>query len=208
VGALVVACGVEAVRPDWVSLPARPGKAELDPLLEPDLSRIVIVGDDAALGAVVLRLLRRSRLDLAVGFVPMGSSVVAGLWGLPAAGRVELAMEGAVRELPLVRDDSGGVLMGLGTIGPVDGEAYCDDQLALRGKAPRVEVSPDPEGGGVAGRVVRRGFPRARVAVYRGRAFQVGCHPTSVSVDGVAHPRPVTGWTWYRHTEQLRAISR
>jgi hypothetical protein len=25
-------------------------------------------------------------------------------------------------------------------------------------------------------------------------------------VDGVPHPRPVTRWTWYRHTEDLRAI--
>jgi hypothetical protein len=98
------------------------------------------------------------------------------------------------------------VLVGRGTIGPVDGEAYCDDQLALRGRASRVEVSPDPSGG-VAGRVVRRGFPRARVATYRGRAFQVGCHPTSVTVDGVAHPRPATRWTWYRHTEPLRAVT-
>jgi len=24
--------------------------------------------------------------------------------------------------------------------------------------------------------------------------------------DGVPHPRPATRWTWYRHTEDLRAI--
>jgi hypothetical protein len=206
VGALVVACGVEAVRPEWVSLPARPGKAELDPLFGADPSRVVVVGSDASLAAVVLRLLRGDRLGVEVGFVPVGDSVVADLWGLPAAGRVELAMEGSARRVPLVRDDSGGVLVGRGTIGPVSGEAYCDDQLALRGKARAIEVSPDVDGG-LVGLVVRRGFPHRRADAYRGRAFQVGCHPTSVIVDGVAHPRPVTRWTWYRHTEDLLAIT-
>ncbi len=205
-GSLVVACGVEAARPDWVSLPARPGKSDLDPLLGDAVSRIVVAGSDASLAAVVLRLLRADRLDVAVGFVPVGDSVVAGLWGLPGGGAMELALDGAARSLPLVRDDSGGVLVGRGTMGPVTGEAYCDDQLALRGQARLIEVSPDA-GGGVLGRVVRRGFPRARAAVYRGRAFQVGCHPAGVVVDGVAHPRPVTRWTWYRHTEDLLAIA-
>ena len=32
-----------------------------------------------------------------------------------------------------------------------------------------------------------------------GRAVQVGCLPATVVHDGVAHPRPVTRWAWYRH---------
>jgi hypothetical protein len=39
-----------------------------------------------------------------------------------------------------------------------------------------------------------------------GRAVQVGCLDAQVVSDGVAHPRPVTRWTWYRHTEPLRLV--
>jgi hypothetical protein len=138
-----------------------------------------------------------------VGFVPANRrvSAVAGLWRLPAAAE-EFALAGEPVAIPLVRDDSGGVLVGRGRIGPVDGEAYCDDQLALRGRARAIEVTPDPAGvrGSVRGGLLRR-------RAYRGRAFQVGCHPATVTVDGVEHPRPVRRWTWYRHTEDLRAIA-
>jgi hypothetical protein len=210
VGALVVACGVAIGHPGSQEVPSVPGKADLDPLLATGPDRVVVFGSDASLAAVVLRLLRTELLTgLPVGFVPVAhrDSAVARLWNLPAARTeaVELALGGAARTLPLVRDDSGGVLVGLGTVGPVDGEAYCDDQLALRGRARVIEVTPDSAG--VAGRVVRGGRFRKRAEVLRGRAFQIGCHPVTVVHDGIPHPRPVTRWTWYRHTEDLRAIS-
>jgi hypothetical protein len=210
VGALVVACGVAAGHPGSHEVPSVPGKSALDPLLATDPDRVVVFGSDASLAAVVLRLLRTERLaGLPVGFVPVahGDSAVARLWNLPAGrdAAVELAVGGAAHPRPLVRDDSGGVLLGLGTLGPVDGEAYCDDQLALRGRASVIEVTPDPAG--VAARVVRAGLLRKRSETFRGRAVQVGCHPTTSVHDGVTHPRPVTRWTWYRHTEDLRAIS-
>jgi hypothetical protein len=153
---------------------------------------------------VVLRLLRTERLALPVGFVPDGRSVVATLWGLPSryADAVEFALTGEPVAVPLVRDDAGGVLVGRGTTGALEGEAYCDDQLALRGRASLIEVFPDPAGvrGTVHSRLLRR-------HTYQGRAFQIGCHPTSVAHDGVPHPREVTRWTWYRHTEDLRAVT-
>lgn len=203
---LVVACGVAAARPGWHEVGAAPGKAELDPLFATAPERVVVVGRDAGLAAVVVRLLRTDRLaDVAVGFVPTDRkhSVVAGLWRLPDDAE-EFALTGEPVERPLVRDDSGGVLVGRGRIGPVHGEAYCDDQLALRGRAAAIEVTPDPAG--VCVRVVTGGLLR-RARTYRGRAVQVGCHPTTVSRDGVEHPRPVPRWTWYRHTEDLRAIA-
>lgn len=209
-GALVVACGVAAGRPEWRELPAMPGKSDLDPLLVDAVDRVVVHGTDASLAAVVLRLLRTDRLaGLPVGFVPLAwkRSAVATLWGLPSstAAAHELAVTGPSQQLPLIRDDSGGVLVGRGSVGPVDGEAYCDDQLALRGQAKVIEVRPDPAG--VLGRVVRGGLFRTRAESYRGRAFQVGCHPTTVVRDGIPHPRPVSRWTWYRHTEDLLAIT-
>jgi hypothetical protein len=53
---------------------------------------------------------------------------------------------------------------------------------------------------------VVRGRPR-RPETFRGRAFQIGCEPATAEHDGITHPRPVRRWTWYRHTEDLRAIS-
>jgi hypothetical protein len=206
VTAVVLACGVPAERPDWWELPAIPGKSDLDPALAATPDRIVVAGSDASLAAVVLRLVRTERLDLVVGFVPAENSAAAEVWGLPRprADALELALTGEPRGLPVIRDDNGGVLVGRGTAGPLSGEAYCDDQLALRGRARRIEVSPDPAGG-VVGHV-RRGRFRS-TEVFRGRAFQIGCHPATVTHDGVPHPRPVTRWTWYRHTEDLRAVA-
>jgi hypothetical protein len=209
VGALVVACGVAATRPGWREVPAIPGKSDIDPLLVSGVDRIVVFGTDAGLAAVVLRLLRTERLEVPVGFVPLAhkDSTVARLWNLPP-GRdeaIDLAVGGEAHRSPLVRDDAGGVLVGLGRLGPLDGEAYCDDALALRGRARVIEVTPGPAG--VSARVVKGGLLRKRSAAFAGRAFQVGCEATTAVHDGVPHPRPVKRWTWYRHTEDLRAIS-
>lgn len=205
-GALVLACGVPAARPDWRALPANPGRAELDPLLASAHGRVVVVGADADLAAVVQRLVRAERLaELTVGFVPVRpeDSTVARLWNLPADA-LDLALSADPVPIPVVRDDSGGVLVGLGRIGPVAGEAYCDDQLALRGRAKAIEVTPDPLG--VCARVISGRFGR-KPRTYRGRAVQIGCRPaTTVTANGVEHPRPVPRWTWYRHTEELRAV--
>jgi hypothetical protein len=189
-------------------VPAVPAKPDLDPLLADGPDRVVVVGTDASLAAVVVRLLRNALLaQVAVGFVPVARSAVAGLWQLPAGrdAALELATAGEARSIPLVRDDAGGVLMGLGRVAPVEGEAYCDDQLALRGRARVIEVTPDPAG--VAGRVVQGGLIRRHSRTFTGRAFQIGCEPTTVVHDGITHPREVRRWTWYRHTEDLRAIS-
>jgi hypothetical protein len=205
VGAVVLVCGpaVVGARPGVarVAVPARPAKADLDPVLADDPERVIVAGTDADLAAVVLRLLRAERLDIAVGFVPHRRTRASRLWGLPA-DPLELALHGEPSAFPLVRDDSGGVLVGRGSLGPVNGEAYCDDQLALRGRAKRIEVMPDPAGG-VTGRVVRFG---RRTREFHGRAFQTGCHPTTVIHDGITHPRPVPRWTWYRHPVDLRAV--
>ncbi|NKQ55909.1 hypothetical protein HFP15_23820 [Amycolatopsis sp. K13G38] len=186
----------------------RPGKAELDALL--DDGPLIVAGTDADLAAVVVRLLRKEKLAATpVGFVPLDpASEVAALWGLPIdpARALGVATRGEVDPVPLIRDDSGGVLVGRGTFGAIRGVAYCDDELALRGTARSIEVSPDPEGG--AGLVVRvlKGLVFKRPVTFGGRAFQLGCVPTRPTCDGVPYPRAITRWTWYRHTEDLRLI--
>nr|WP_236790784.1 hypothetical protein [Amycolatopsis sp. GM8] len=186
----------------------RPGKDEVDPLLDDGL--LIVAGTDADLAAVVLRLLRKEKLGTTrVGFVPSDPlSDVAALWGLPTdpARALAVATQGEVDPVPLLRDDNGGVLVGRGTFGAIRGVAYCDDQVALRGTARSVEVSPDADGGpGLTVRVVR-GLVFKRPVNFAGRAFQLGCIPTRPVSDGVPFPRAITRWTWYRHTEDLRLV--
>jgi hypothetical protein len=192
------------------AVPARPGRKELGEILAGlDGRRLVVCGTDADLAAVLLRLLRTEVVGtVPVGYVPVvASSAVARLWGLPTAPTTaaDLALRGEPDRVPLVRDDAGGVLVGLGVVRPVDGVAYCDDEVVLRGRAARLEVVPD-RALGLMVRVVRGGllWHRAvRQAV--GRAVQLGCAPTDVWRDGVAD-RTTDRWTWYRHTEDWQLI--
>ena len=191
-----------------VALPARPGKADLDPVLAGNPRRLVVAGDDADLAAVLQRLLRSDRLDVELAYLPARRSDAAKTWGLPSDAA--LAFEGKASSVPLVRDDSGGVLVGRGEVRGIRGECYCDDVLVLRGSAPRLVVAPGL--GGVAVRAGRMGrLPDGAVhpvpptatkgrgsAV--GRTAQLGGEPMTVITDGVAHPRQVRRWTWYRHT--------
>ena len=216
--ALVLACGNTRVADgsplhtdsDVQVVPARPDRATLDPLLA-GVERVVVHGTDADLAAVALRLLRKERLEtVSVGFVPVDpASAVRALWDLPAdpVRAAELALGGEVDPVPLIRDDTGGVLVGLGVLPRVRGVVYCDDTVALRGRASRIEVTPDPErGAGLVMRVVRTGLTGKRVHTFHGRAVQAGCLPMIPRSDGVDHPREAGRWTWYRHTADLRLI--
>lgn len=207
---LVLACGDAATRLPGVDgvtverLPSRPGKGDVDPLLAPAL---VVAGTDTDLAAVVLRLLRKDAVaTTTVGYVPSDpDSAVAALWGLPTdpATALRLALTGAERPVPLVRDDAGGVLVGRGVISPVRGIAYCDDTVALRGLARSIEVHAGEDSLVVT---VTRGRLLRRRHTFRSRAFQLGCEPVVPVSDGVPYPRPMTRWTWYRHTEDLRLV--
>lgn len=212
---VVLACGGDADTPDRVSgmrviaLPPRPGKADVDPVLfDQEATHLVVAGTDTDLAAVVLRLQRTQRLaTTSVGFVPAhADSAVADVWRLPTepARALRLAARGDVDAVPLLRDDAGGVLVGRGVVRPTRGVAYCDDERVLRGQARSITVQPDEAGGpGLLVRVAR-GVLSNRPVTSTGRAFQLGCVPTAPISDGVAHPRAVTRWTWYRHTEDLR----
>jgi hypothetical protein len=220
VAASILACGSAVTSGEWEKLrsspgsraheiPATPGKSDVDPLLE-ELAggHLVVHGSDADLAAVVLRLLRTERLDVPVGYVPVDrDSPVARRWELPA-DPVGAALDGQVAPFPLVRDDNGGVLLGLGVLGAtggVRGTVYCDDATALRGPARRVEVHPDPELG-LRVRVVRKALLRNKVSSLCGRAVQYGGEPETPVSDGVTHPRALPRWTWYRHTADLLVV--
>ena len=221
----------------WVDLPATPGREQVDPLLAEHEGHLVVLGTDADLAAVVLRLLRKGRLsDVTVGYLPVAASPASRLWNLPTGpAGTELALRGRPRPVPLVRDDNGGILVAAGAIAPITGQVYCDDQQVLHGSARSLEVAPDPAAealpesalpesalseptadpraaelrpalDGLRVTAVRRGFPRRRRTVVRGRAAQASFRPATVLRDGVAHPRPAEQWGWYRHTEDLRLV--
>ncbi len=230
-GAMVLACGradgvtasaVLSARPDVTvhRVPAQPGKNDVDHLLarvgdgaadatrDTVADRVVVVGEDADLAAVVLRVLRMNRLaELTVGFAPLSvTSPAAAIWGLPGNGdaALELALTGEPTTVPLVRDGNGGVLLGEGRLGPLRGVAYCDDTMVLRGPARSIQVAPHATGIQVT--VTHAKWFRRSVAKVRCRAFELGCLPAIVVSDGVPHDRPVHRWHWYRHTEDLRLV--
>jgi hypothetical protein len=194
-----------------VALPARPGRADLDPVLADGPRRLVVHGDDADLAAVLLRLLRSERLDVEVAYLPSGRSAVAALHGLPTGrAALDLALTGRADPVPLARDDTGGVLAGRAEIRGLVGECFCDDVLVLRGTARRLVATVGPGGlavrAGRTGRLpdgVTRPVPltaRSGRGSAAGRAVQIGGPGFVPVADGVAHPRPLERRTWYRHT--------
>ncbi|HEY2699965.1 MAG TPA: hypothetical protein VGJ45_31215 [Pseudonocardiaceae bacterium] len=213
--AVVLACGVDPIaQRDGIvmrRLPARPGKDDIDPILdELDGRRLVVAGTDADLAAVVLRLLRTERVtSVDIGYLPSSTdSVTARIWQLPTSHNkaLDVALSAPIREVPLVRDDNGGVLVGAGTIAAFDGVAYCDDTRVLSGRAKLLLVTPDPDGVRVT--VRRNGLLRRAGPAVTGRACQLGGELPEIRSDGVPHGRPMPRWTWYRHTEDLRLALR
>jgi hypothetical protein len=185
----------------------RPGR-DIDRLLD---GRVLVVGDDADLAAVTVRLLRKDLLgSVDLAYATAEPTPVTRRHRLPTGtAAVALARTGAVRDVTLVRDDVGGVLLGEGELGPIrSGTVYVDDRRVLRGAAERIRVVPDPARGlavTVEQRRVAGVFgPRPRTTP--GRAVQIGCAPTTVRVDGRAYPRPMDRWTFYKHTEPLRLV--
>lgn len=212
--AWVVTCG-DAAQQRWGPLtavtrvlPGRPGRAEIDPVLEElgSGARLVVAGEDAALAAILQRLLRRERLDVALALLPSPGSVAATVWGVPTdpPAALALARDGEALRSVLVRDDRGGVVVGRHRVGAFTGEVYCDEHRLLTGDATALEIRPDPSGHGTVARVTGpKGMLglRAGATVERdGRAVQLGCRRVTVERDGVGDDRPVMRRSWYPHT--------
>lgn len=183
----------------------RPGK-EIDVLLA---GRLLVLGDDADLAAVVLRLLRTERLaSVIVAFASDVSTAVTDLWSLPlGAAAVDLALGGDPDLVPIVRDDVGGVLLGIASMSPIQGTVYVDENKVLSGGAAHLLIEPDTDKGLAVTVVPRRliGFGR-RSRTFKGRAVQIGTVATTVISDGRPFDRKMDRWTFYRHTDPLRLV--
>ncbi|MBB5914152.1 hypothetical protein BJY24_003019 [Nocardia transvalensis] len=185
---------------------ALPLGAELDdllPVLAADsLPRLIVLGEDAGLAAVLTHLLRTERLNVEIGYVPVdrtyGSRAYQTGTGSAAAKR---ALEGRPLPTPLIRDDTGKVLVGRATVGgpnggKLEGEAYVDDTRLFTGKVGALHVSPTLEMPGVRATVVR-GLRKHRWVA--GRAVQLGSPGAVVTRDGVSSDRTVPRSSFYRH---------
>ena len=154
-----------------------------------DCKRLIVVGTDADLASVLTRLLRTDRLDVEVGHA-------TGWWAARRARR------GTVRRVPLIRDDTGHVLVRAaewrGPDGePLRGEAVVDDTALFDGVVAGVRVEPTQAMPGLRACVIRPG--RRRWA--SGRAAQLGTTGAVVARDGAQAPKIVRRSTFYRHTQ-------
>ena len=102
-----------------------------------DYRRLIVVGSDADLAAVLTALLRAETLDVEIGFVSAHRSAATRAYRLASGRRgAKRALWGIAQRVPLIRDDTGhaiaGAAMWRGADGLLHGEAVVDDTHAVR----------------------------------------------------------------------------
>ncbi|MFE9579145.1 hypothetical protein ACFYO1_22360 [Nocardia sp. NPDC006044] len=190
------------------STAAVPDTTEIDellPVLAADsLPRLIVLGDDAALATVLTHLMRTERLHVEIGYVPVektyGSRAYQTGTGNAAAKR---AIDGKATAVPLIRDDTGQVLVGRARITGVgeeklEGEAYVDDVQLFSGKVAAMLISPTLHQPGVRA-AAPKGMRKRRWV--EGRAAQLGTPGAVVTRDGIRTERTVPRSSFYRHHE-------
>ena len=178
-------------------------RADTDAAIGPH-RRLVVVGADADLAAVLTQLLRADRLDIEVAYVPPRRTRATRIYRVPAGRRAaRRARRGFARRVPLIRDETGSVVVGRARWLPADdesvvhGEAVVDDTTLFDGEVAAVCVEPTLAVPGLRASI-QRGIWRRWVA---GRAVQLGSSGATVVRDGVAAPRAARRSTFYRHVE-------
>jgi hypothetical protein len=169
--------------------------------------RLVVVGADADLAAVLSRLLRAERLDVEVAYAPRRRTPATRVYRLPAGRRAAgRARRGTARRVPLIRDETGSVIVGRASWRPADGqqlihgEAVVDDTPLFDGDAVGVRIEPTLAMPGLRASV-QIGAHRILGGWVAGRAVQLGCTGVTVVRDGVSAPRTARRSTFYRHIE-------
>jgi hypothetical protein len=155
--------------------------------------RVIVVGSHADLASVLTHLLKADRLDVEVGHARRP-------W------HARRARTGQARRVPLIRDETGTVIVGAAhwlpageDVRTIHGEAVTDDTLLFDGDVTGVRIEPTETMPGLRASVLTsRMRPKGWVT---GRAAQLGTDAALVLRDGVPAPRPVRRSTFYRHTE-------
>ena len=176
--------------------------ADIDAAIGP-FRRLVVLGADAELAAVLSGLLRAERLDIEVAYVPRRRTRATRIYRLKAGSRAaRRARRGTPQRVTLVRDETGAVIVGrAGWQPPEDqqrlhGEAVVDDTQLFDGDVTGAYVEPTLAVPGLRASV--HGRWRRWIA---GRAVQLGSTGVVVIRDGIAAPRPARRSTFYRHVE-------
>jgi hypothetical protein len=179
--------------------------------------RVVVVGDDTDLAAVLTRLLRTERLDVELAYVPRRRTAATRAYQLPTGWRAaRRARTGTAQRVPLIRDDGGHALVGAALwVGTTDlqrgkpsaslhGEAVVDDTVLFDGETTAVRIEPTATQPGLrAATLSRRMRPRRWVS---GRAAQLGTTGAFVVRDGESITRSLRRSTFYRHTTGWLAV--
>ncbi|NKE29470.1 peptidase M50, partial [Mycobacterium tuberculosis] len=111
---------------------------------------------------------------------------------------------GVARRVPLIRDETGSVIVGRAQWLPAEeqalihGEAVVDDTVLFDGDVAGVCIEPTLTLPGLRAAVDGAGKWRRWIG---GRAAQLGTTGAAVLRDGVAAPRPVRRSTFYRNVE-------
>lgn len=164
------------------------GTDDIDAAIE-RCGRLIVVGSEADLAAALTRLLRADRLDVEVGH--------AARWWMARRAR-----RGTAGRVPLIRDETGHVIVGSaewrGEDGaPLHGEAVVDDTQLFDGDAAGVRIEPTHAMPGLRACVIRPGRHRWVV----GRAAQLGTTGATLVRDGTEAAKIVRRSTFYRHTQ-------
>lgn len=160
-----------------------------------DFRRVIVLGGNADVAAVLKQLLRADRLDVEVAH-------------LRRRWRARRALTGAASRVPLIRDETGSVIVGAavwtGADAPLAGEAVVDDTVLFDGEVSAVRVEPTVAAPGLRAAVLSARMRPGRWVT--GRAAQLGTPGAVVTRDGQPGPRTVKRSTFYRHTQGWLAV--
>jgi len=166
--------------------------------------RLLVIGADADLAAVLTLLLRAGRLDVEVGYAPRRRTAAGRIYRVSAGRRAaRRARRGSAQRVPLIRDETGSAIVGAADWRPtgdgqlLHGEAVVDDVVLFDGDVAGVRVQPTGALPGLRARVLGSRSRRWLI----GRAAQLGSDGVAVVRDGVAAPRTARRSTIYRNVE-------
>ncbi|MGY1693047.1 hypothetical protein [Geodermatophilus sp. SYSU D01105] len=178
-----------------------PSREAVAPATEADA--LLVRGPVPALAAVLATLHKAGRTAaVPVSWEPADDPPSTGLARALGVGT------GNERELGLVRDDHGGVLLHHGRVEAagddrrgflgrrLGAQAHNDEVKVADGEITRIDVRPDWRAVDTLAVVVMT-LPLRPTRRTTGRAVQIACDPARVTRDGVVYPRPVSRWTWY-----------
>ena len=178
-----------------------PAREEVGPAATADA--LLVRGPVPALAAVLTALWKAGRTaEVPVSWEPADDRDSTALARALGVG------SGAGRELGLVRDDHGGVLLHHGRLEAagddrrrplarrLGAQAHHDAVKVADGQVTRFDVRPDWRAVDTLDVTVMT-LPLRPGRRTSGRAVQIACDPARVIRDGVPYPRPVNRWTWY-----------